>query len=161
MNVRWTECVCAQCQMIYDICLFGISSILQHTMMHCQLKFIGHFSWSVEISRKRISWRRRRRRCIRIMVFKFKRMMENKWDSSDFHCLQIAKKNWIAFHSFLNFKFFNIRFCVYLDANLSTISISAKNNISLYFCQSLPIFNPKNNWSENCFMDIGYSIIIS
>ena len=74
-----------------------------NTMMHCQLKFIGHFSWSVEISRKRISWRRRRRRCIRIMVFKFKRMMENKWDSSDFHCLQIAKKNWIAFHSFLNF----------------------------------------------------------
>ena len=101
--VNWV-CVCVLSVKWFMIFVCLEFLLYYNTMMHCQLKFIGHFSWSVEISRKRISWRRRRRRrCIRIMVFKFKRMMENKWDSSDFHCLQIAKKNWIAFHSFLNF----------------------------------------------------------
>ena len=58
------------CSVSNDLWYLFVWNFFYTTMMHCQLKFIGHFSWSVEISRKRISWRRR---CIRIMVFKFKR----------------------------------------------------------------------------------------
>ena len=120
--VNWVCVLSVKWFMIF-VCLEFL--LYYNTMMHCQLKFIGHFSWSVEISRKRISWRRR---CI--MVFKFKRNGKQ------------IKSFWPLF--------WPIKFTAE-HGDWRFWRFSSKSH---YFCLAkYAIFHPKY-WLNNCFMDI-------